>query len=182
MEQRSSSTTGAEALVHEKLRAAVVDGTAVLESVTSLMQARAALELSYSKSLQKLSQLPFAFNGAMVLRGSCRYSHIRRWSVRFVVTERTIHPTVFEAIASLRGDIANEGVQHHELANSIQKEVIEPLSRLNDRNEKVQRIVRWRRVRSGESYKTRYRPHLCRAPKPSARQRKSEPLTIDATS
>ena len=60
----------------------------------------------------------------------------------FVVTERTIHPTVFEAIASLRGDIANEGVQHHELANSIQKEVIEPLSRLNDRNEKVQRIVR----------------------------------------
>lgn len=76
MEHRSSSTTGAEALVHEKLRAAVVDGTAVLESVTSLMQARAALELSYSKSLQKLSQLPFAFNGAMALRGPCRYSHI----------------------------------------------------------------------------------------------------------
>ena len=52
-----------------------------------------------------------------------------------------MHPAVFEAVASLRGDIANEGVQHLELANSIQKEVIEPLSKLNDRNEKVQRIV-----------------------------------------
>ena len=58
-----SSSSGAEALVHEKLRAAVVDGAAVLDSVYSLMQARAQLEHNYSKSLQRLSQHPFAFNG-----------------------------------------------------------------------------------------------------------------------
>jgi hypothetical protein len=112
-----SDPSGAEALVHEKLRAAAVDGAAVLDSVVSLMTARAALEASYSKSLAKLAAQSFSFS------------------------EKTIHPAVFEAVASLRGDIANEGVQHLELANSIQKEVIEPLSRLNDRNDKVQRIV-----------------------------------------
>ena len=56
-------TSGAEALVHEKLRAAVVDGAAVLDSVMSLMTARVALETSYSKSLAKLAATGFTFNG-----------------------------------------------------------------------------------------------------------------------
>ena len=66
------SSTGAEALVHEKLRAAVVDGAAVLDSVHSLMQARAALELNYSKSLHKLSQHAFSFNGMVSFSGCLR--------------------------------------------------------------------------------------------------------------
>ena len=56
--------------MHEKLRAAVVDGTAVLESVFSLMQQRASLEASYSKSLLKLSQRPILCNGKRVIRQS----------------------------------------------------------------------------------------------------------------
>lgn len=173
--------------MHEKLRAAVVDGTAILESVTSLMQARAALELSYSKSLQKLSQHPFAFNGAMLgeafwcradnAMGGCRQPFPPS-------AERTIHPAVFEAIASLRGDIANEGVQHLELANSIQKEVIEPLTRVNDRTDTVQRIVRRRRhgllaTVHLQTLNTRYR---CRAPRRSASPRRSGLRTTVATS
>lgn len=137
MGDRTSS--GAEALVHEKLRSAVVDGAAVLDSVYSLMQARAQLELSYSKSLQRLSQHTFSFNGMPLPRND---RIIMLASSMHLSTEKTIHPAVFEAIASLRGDIANEGVQHAELAKSIQSDVIDPLSRLNERNDKVQKIVR----------------------------------------
>jgi hypothetical protein len=63
----SDKTSGAEALVHEKLRAAALDGAAVLDSVMSLMTARVALETSYSKSLAKLASTAFSFNGKFLL-------------------------------------------------------------------------------------------------------------------
>jgi hypothetical protein len=48
---------------------------------------------------------------------------------------------VFEALASLRGDVANESVQHSELAGSLQRDVLDPLVRLRDGGEAVHKLV-----------------------------------------
>ena len=55
--------------------------------------------------------------------------------------ESTLHPAVFEAIASLRGDVANESVQHRELSVAISKDVLEPLGQLKETAEMVVRVV-----------------------------------------
>jgi hypothetical protein len=52
-----------------------------------------------------------------------------------------VEPVVFEALASLSGDVANESVQHSELAASINKDVLQSLARLAEGQETVRRIV-----------------------------------------
>ena len=54
--------------------------------------------------------------------------------------ERTTNAGVFEALSSLRGDVANESVQHAEFAAAISKDVLEPLTRLKDGADAVARI------------------------------------------
>lgn len=56
--------------------------------------------------------------------------------------EKTTHPALFEAVASLRGDTINESVQHKELSDSIAKDVLEPLRQLRESTEMVVRVVR----------------------------------------
>jgi len=56
---------------------------------------------------------------------------------------------VFEAVASLRGDVANESVQHRELSIAINKDVLEPLSQLRETADMVVRVVRSRRPQRG---------------------------------
>lgn len=48
---------------------------------------------------------------------------------------------MFEAVASLKGDIANESVQHAEFAASIGRDVVEPLVRLKEGGETVMKLV-----------------------------------------
>ena len=62
--------------------------------------------------------------------------------IAYVVhSERTTNPAIFEALASLRGDISNESVQHAELAAAISKDVLDPLARLKDGSDTVARIT-----------------------------------------
>lgn len=44
-------------------------------------------------------------------------------------------------MASLKGDVANESVQHRELSSSIAKDVLEPLVTLREGSEMVTRVV-----------------------------------------
>lgn len=57
------------------------------------------------------------------------------------LAEKITEPVVFEALASMRGDIANESVQHSELATSINRDVLEPLIRQRDSSEAINKIV-----------------------------------------
>lgn len=58
-----------------------------------------------------------------------------------VCAEKITEPTVFEALASLRGDVVNESVQHAELSTSLQRDVLDPLNRLREGGDTVQKLV-----------------------------------------
>ena len=55
--------------------------------------------------------------------------------------ESVTDPIVFEALASVRGDVANEGVQFADFASSVQRDVLEPLVRLREGGETVARAA-----------------------------------------
>ena len=104
--------------LYQRARSVMGETSAAVDALSAFMQARAALEESHAKSLARLSKT--ALN----------------------VSESALHPAVFEALASLRGDIVNESVQHRELATAIAKDVIEPLASLRESAEMVVRVVR----------------------------------------
>ena len=54
-----------------------------------------------------------------------------------------MQPSLFEAVASLRGDAMNESVQHSTMAANIAKDVLEPLRVLRESTEMVARLVRF---------------------------------------
>lgn len=74
------------------------------------------------------------------------YQHRSFSKFALPAAESTLHPAVFDAIASLRGDVANESVQHRELAQAIAKDVLEPLGQLKESAEMVVRVVRLLRL------------------------------------
>jgi len=121
-----------------------------LDSLTQFMSARAALEESYAKSLGKLSKTGLIVNGecAIDMRRGQAPAHcsagpaVKQFICTDSAAEQSLHPDVFEAIASLRGDVANESVQHKEMSYSINKDVLEPLGQLRESTEMVTRVVR----------------------------------------
>ena len=90
------------------------------EGLIGFFRERAQLEESYSKSLLKLSR-----NG-------------------LAISEKSLQPDMFEALACLKGDTANEGIQHGELATNINRDVVGPLLQLGVSTEMVNTMVRRR--------------------------------------
>ena len=88
----------------------------------------------------------------------------------FLRAESSLHPALFEALASLRGDVVNESVQHRELASAIAKDVIEPLASLRESADMVVRVVRGRRRRVGPALWQRW-PGSARIPPAPPRRR-----------
>ena len=100
-----------------RVRGALAEGQAHVEGLLALLRERAAAEDAYSKALLRLSRQTLALD------------------------ERVTEPAIFEALASLRGDLMNESVQHSELSASVQRDVLDPLSRLREGGESVARLT-----------------------------------------
>jgi hypothetical protein len=100
-----------------RIRAGLSDGQGQVDAVLSLLKDRVAAEEAYSRALLRLSKQNLALD------------------------ERVMEPAIFEALASLRGDLANESVQHSELGSSVQRDAVEPLVRLREGGESVHRLI-----------------------------------------
>jgi F-BAR domain only protein len=103
--------------VYAKAKTILSNSQAAVDALSSFMAARAQLEDTYAKALTKLAKTSLN------------------------VDESSLHPAVFEAIASLRGDVANEARQHADMFNSINKDVLEPLGSLKETADMVVRVV-----------------------------------------
>jgi hypothetical protein len=100
-----------------RIRSGLSDGQSQVEALLSLLKDRVAAEEAYSRALLRLSKQNLALD------------------------ERVMEPAIFEALASLRGDLANESVQHSELGSSVQRDAVEPLVRLREGGESVHRLI-----------------------------------------
>ncbi len=103
--------------IYLKAKAILSASQGAVDALSSFMAARAQLEDTYSKALTKLAKSSLN------------------------VDEASLYPAVFEAIASLRGDVANEARQHAEMHFSINKDVLEPLGSLKETADMVVRVV-----------------------------------------
>jgi len=100
-----------------RIRSGLQDGQCQVEALLSLLKDRVAAEEAYSRALLRLSKQNLALD------------------------ERVMEPAIFEALASLRGDLMNESVQHSELGSSVQRDAVEPLVRLREGGESVHRLI-----------------------------------------
>jgi hypothetical protein len=135
---------------HARVRTALDYGQATIAALVLFLQERASIESTYSKALLKLSKQSLAIDGEEWPEfgrkgGRGLHRPLRLTfdvlSTSFQRAEKITEPLVFEALASLRGDVANESVQHSELATSMHRDVLEPLIRQRDSVDAVNRIV-----------------------------------------
>ena len=95
------------------LEASVGAGQAQVESLLSFLRERSALDEGYAGRLLRLTRTALPLD------------------------ESTADPLAFEALASLKGDVANESVQFSEFAANVQRDVLEPLLRLKEGGDTV---------------------------------------------
>jgi hypothetical protein len=114
-----------------------------VDALVVFLTARAALEDNYSKALAKLAKNSLVVDGAWGSVAQIMKGNIKRVAcTTFEHAESTMDPTLFEAVASMHGDISNESVQHKELSTSITHDVVEPLKHLKESATMVTRVVR----------------------------------------
>lgn len=123
----ASDPTDPVTAILAQVKGTLSETQAAVEGLVLYFRERAALEDSYARSLTKLAK------ASMV-----------------GLSEKALHPDMFEALASLRGDAINEGVQHAELAANINRDVLEPLTSLRDVSDTVQAMVSQRREGKGK--------------------------------
>lgn len=111
------SPTGEPVDIYLKAKSVLSSSQSAVDALSQFMAARADLERTYANALTKLAKTSLN------------------------VDETSLHPAVFEAIASLRGDVANEARQHSEMFTSINKDVLEPLASLKETADMVVRVV-----------------------------------------